>query len=141
MSDPVQSLRTRAVLMCFFAALSNADGAELRDLLALDASWWVNGRLPTSGSWRGPDGILDVFLAGMFDTLAPRSVTTQVVHRLLVEGVTGAAEWTTYATTRAGEPYQQDYVALFVVRDQRIAEVREYFDTEYTRRLMFPDSA
>lgn len=67
--------------------------------------------------WRGPQEILDVFLAGMFDTLAPQTATTQEVRRLLVEGELAAVEWTTYATTRAAEPYQNDYPAFFVVQD------------------------
>lgn len=50
-----------------------------------------------------------------------------VVHGQLPSGLV-AAEYRSDGATRAGRPYANSYVALFEVRDGRIARWREYFD-------------
>ncbi|BEK98917.1 nuclear transport factor 2 family protein [Nocardia seriolae] len=69
-----------------------------------------------------------------FDTTAP---ITQEVHGVLADGDRAVAEWTTRATTAAGEEYVNDVVITFRVTGGRIAEAREHFDTAYAARLLF----
>jgi ketosteroid isomerase-like protein len=38
-------------------------------------------------------------------------------------------EWTSRARTVSGDPYENQCAAVFLVRDGRIASVREYLDT------------
>jgi ketosteroid isomerase-like protein len=38
-------------------------------------------------------------------------------------------EWTVEATRLDGNPYKNDYIAIFETRDGRISAVREYMDT------------
>jgi ketosteroid isomerase-like protein len=43
-----------------------------------------------------------------------------------------------HSPQRERHPYDNDYCGIFVVRDGRIAEVREYLDTDYAARVLLP---
>ena len=62
---------------------------------------------------------------------------SQELTRLVADGDTAVAEWTSRATTTTGEAYENEYAVVFQVRGQEIVAVREYFDTEYARRVLF----
>ncbi|MEC3916910.1 nuclear transport factor 2 family protein [Nocardia sp. CDC160] len=129
---------TRTVIENYIRALQSGEAVDRRhEFFTEDATWTLAGDLPTSGTWTGPDGIFHGFLPAMlerFDTTQPMS---QEVRAVLADGDRAVAEWTTRATTTAGEPYINDVVIAFRVTNGRIAEAREYFDTAYARRLLF----
>ncbi|MFF5293071.1 nuclear transport factor 2 family protein [Paractinoplanes globisporus] len=133
--------RSRAVVRDYVAALQKGDIDGLRASFTPDATWWLPGDLPVSGTWTGPGEILDVFLAAMVDRLDAGKPLTQELTGLVADGDTVVAEWTSRATTRDGRPYENDYAVVFVVRDGKIAAVREYFDTAYAKRVLFGDPA
>ncbi|WP_040812613.1 nuclear transport factor 2 family protein [Nocardia concava] len=129
---------TRTVIENYIRALQSGEAVERRnEFFTPDATWTLAGDLPTSGTWVGPDQIFHGFLPAMlerFDITAPMS---QEVRGVLADGDRAVAEWTTRATTAAGESYVNDVVIAFRVVDGRIAEAREYFDTGYAHRLLF----
>ncbi|WP_433379689.1 nuclear transport factor 2 family protein [Actinoplanes sp. CA-142083] len=129
--------RSRAVVSDYIASLQKGDIDALRASFTPDATWSLRGDLPVSGTWTGPAEILDGFLAAMVDRLDPTKPLTQEVRGIVADGDTVVAEWTSHATTRDGRPYENDYAVVFVIRDGRIAAVREYFDTGYARRVLF----
>ena len=131
--------RSRAVVSDYVAALQKGDIDTLRASFTADATWWLSGDLPVSGTWTGPDEILDSFLAAMLARLDATKPVTQELKGLVADGDTVVAEWTSRATTRAGGSYENDYAVVFVVRDGKIAAVREYFDTAYAQRVLFDD--
>ena len=128
---------TRAVVSTYVAALQNGDIATLRTSFAPDATWSLRGDLPVSGTWTGPDAILDGFLAAMIATLDPTAPVGQTVRTIVADGGTAVAEWTSHARSANGENYENDYAVVFDVRDGKIAAVREYFDTAYAGRVLF----
>ncbi|MEC3951927.1 nuclear transport factor 2 family protein [Nocardia sp. CDC153] len=129
---------TRTVIENYIRALQTGEAvARRREFFTEDATWTLAGDLPTSGTWVGPDGIFEGFLPAMlarFDTTRPMS---QEVRAVIADGDRAVAEWTTRATTAAGEQYVNDVVIAFRVEDGRIVEAREYFDTDYAHRLLF----
>jgi ketosteroid isomerase-like protein len=129
--------RSRAVVRDYVAFLQKGDLDALRASFAPDATWWLRGDLPVSGTWTGPGEILDTFLAAMVSRLDSSQPLTQELKRMVAEGDTVVAEWTSRATTRDGQAYENDYAVVFVVRDGKIAAVREYFDTAYAQRVLF----
>ena len=137
MTTPAITERTRAVVEAYVAALQRGDLAALRASFAPDATWWVPGPLPTSGTWTGPEGILDDFLAQMTQRLDTSQPLTQELSLVIADGEHAVAEWTSRATTVAGASYVNDYAVVFRVRDGRIVAVREYFDTAYAARVLF----
>jgi uncharacterized protein len=137
MSRSDQTERTRAVVRDYVAALQRGDVAALRESFAPDATWSLRGGLPVSGTWTGPDAIIDGFLAAMMARLDADQPLSQELTRLVADGDTAVAEWTSRATTTTGEAYENEYAVVFQVRGQEIVAVREYFDTEYARRVLF----
>jgi len=137
MSRSDQTERTRAVVRDYVAALQRGDVAALRESFAPDATWSLRGGLPVSGTWTGPDAIIDGFLAAMMARLDADQPLSQELTRLVADGDTAVAEWTSRATTTTGEAYENEYAVVFQVRGQEIVAVREYFDTEYARRVFF----
>jgi ketosteroid isomerase-like protein len=129
--------RTRAVVQSYVAALQRGDLPALRAAFAPNATWWLRGDLPVSGTWTGPEQILDEFLEGMVATLDPTFPVRQTVKGIVADGPTAVAEWTSHARSAAGEPYENDYAVVFEVQDERITAVREYFDTAYAQRVLF----
>jgi ketosteroid isomerase-like protein len=101
----------------------------------------LRGDLPVSGTWTGPEQILDGFLAAMVGTLDPTYPVRQSLTGIVADGSTAVAEWTSQAHSAAGVPYENDYAVAFEVRDDTITAVQEYFDTAYAQRVLFVDAA
>lgn len=131
---------TRRVVHDYVAALQRGDLEALRRSFAPGATWSLRGGLPVSGTWTGPDEILDGFLAAMTARLDATRPLSQTLHRVVADGDTAVAEWTSRATTATGAAYENDYAVVFEVRDGLIAAVREYFDTAYAARVLFEDA-
>lgn len=137
MSRTDQTERTRAVVRDYVAALQRGDVAALRESFAPDATWSLQGGLPVSGTWTGPDAIIDGFLAAMMARLDADQPLSQELTGLVADGERAVAEWTSRATTRTGETYENEYAVVFEVSGLKIVAVREYFDTEYAGRVLF----
>jgi len=124
MTDP------RTVLERYVAAVAERDMETVRDLFAEDATWWLGGELPLSGTWRGREAILGDFLGSIPRLYQPETISIEITS-LIAEGDFAAMEWTSRALTTAGEAYENRCAGVFTVRDGRIVAVREYMDTQY----------
>jgi uncharacterized protein len=136
-TTPTTTEQTREVVAGYVAALQRGDLEALRASFTPDATWWLRGDLPTSGTWTGPDQILEDFLGQMTARLDTSRPLTQELTRIVADGEHAVAEWTSRATTRSGLAYENDYAVVFHVRDGKIASVREHFDTAYAARVLF----
>lgn len=135
MTNPKQVVRR------YLDALVAGDLETIRDSFAEDAVWTMYGDLPIAGPWRGRAAIVDEFLLGAGGALyEPGSVEFEF-PTLIAEGDTVALEWRVRARTAAGADYANAYCGLFTVRAGRIAEVREYLDTQYAARTLFGAAA
>ena len=127
---------SKQVVERYVAAVAAGDEQAISDSFTEDATWWLGGELPISGTWNGRDAILGDFLATAMAFYEPGSVSLDVTE-LLAEGDRVTLEWTSRARTAAGEPYENFCIGVFTVRDGRIAAVREYMDTQYAHRVAF----
>jgi uncharacterized protein len=127
---------SKAVITRYMRAIQERDLTAVRDCFAEDATWWLRGELPISGTWRGRDAIVDDFLGTAISYYDPESVHIEVTS-VLAEGETVAAEWTSRARTAGGDPYENHCAAVFRVRNGRIQAVREYMDTLYASEVAF----
>src|SRR5690349_7804831 len=98
--------RSRAVVRDYVVSLQKGDLDALRASFTPDATWWLRGELPVSGTWTGPGEILDTFLAAMVSRLDSSKPLTQELKRMVADGDTVVAEWTSRATTRDGQAYE-----------------------------------
>ncbi len=130
----------KAVIRRYLDALLGGDVEAIRDSFAEDAIWTMHADLPMAGPWRGRDAIVDDFLLAFGGSLYEAGSQQFEFPTLIAEGDTVVLEWNVKARSAAGEPYENSYCGIFVVRDGRIAEVREFFDTAYTQRVLFPSA-
>lgn len=97
------------------------------DLLAEDATWWVNGKphlFPVTGTLTKAE-YGDV-LRGIHASL--NGGMRMEVFRMIAEGDQVAAEIRAHAETNAGRTYLNNYVMIYTIQDGRISAVREYTD-------------
>jgi ketosteroid isomerase-like protein len=132
-----QDTEPKQVVRRYLDALVAGDLDTVRDSFARDAVWTIHGDLPIAGPWRGRDHIVDDFLGAVGGALYEAGSVTFEFPTLIGEGDTVALEWRVRARTAHGGDYANAYCGLFVVRDGRIAEVREYLDTAYAARTLF----
>jgi ketosteroid isomerase-like protein len=92
-----------------------------------------------SGVWRGREAILTGFMPTAFARVDVATLRLEVTG-MIAEGEQVVLEWTSRADVHGGLRYDQRCIAVFTVRDGLIAAVREYFDTEHARRVLFADA-
>ncbi|MFF7335996.1 nuclear transport factor 2 family protein [Streptomyces sp. NPDC008163] len=124
------------VVLDYMKTLAAGDMDRLRAFFDADVTWTLAGDLPVSGTWTGPDQIFDEFVAAMTARLVPETVEIEFLGAI-AEGERVLAEWNTRALTRKGARYDQHCLAVFTVRDGRIASVREHFDTLHAHDVVF----
>jgi uncharacterized protein len=128
----------RIVLERYLAALTAGDLDAIANSFAAEATWSLHGNLPMSGTKRGRAAIMEFLVsAGSLYRPGTQSFT---FGKITAEGDRAVLEWRVQGTaTATGLPYDNDYCGVFVVRDGRIVEVREYLDSLYAARVLFAD--
>jgi len=127
----------KSVVIGYIEAARDGMSAVIRESFAPDATWEYPGDLPLSGTYRGVDAIVDTFLGGAAELMAPGTQVAIELVNVIADGDQVAAEWTSRATGRNGTPYHNRNVGVFTVRDGKIVSVREYTDTLHVARALF----
>ena len=118
---------SRAVALGMLACMNDQDFERLwSEYLTEDSTWTLiaKGTEPMRGR-----AIADFFAAGgsIFEDGAPTIEVTGVT----AEGERVAIEGTGRAKLRNGRDYDNTYHFLAIVRDGRVASVREYMDSQH----------
>jgi ketosteroid isomerase-like protein len=116
----------KARVRAFFEALNRADGAALADAYAEDGRCVTMGNTLISGSY-GKAQIRD-YAAGILQVF-PQGIRFSV-HAMTAEGERVAVEASSEGQHVSGVLYTNQYHFLFVFRDGKVAEFKEYMDTE-----------
>ncbi|MFI5321460.1 MAG: nuclear transport factor 2 family protein [Myxococcota bacterium] len=126
----------KALVQRYLRAMSSGDPA-LPDLLTDDVTWWVPPSSPLGGLEQGKPAVLALMASGvgLYDMSVP--------FQIEIEAMVADAEWVAVqlvmsARTARGEAYRNHYHFAFRVRGGRICAVKEYVDTLYAQRLLFP---
>jgi ketosteroid isomerase-like protein len=126
----------RDVLVHYLDALTDGDVERIRAHFTEDATWRLHGDLPLAGIREGRDEILD-FLVSAGALYAP-GTQNFTFGEITAEGERAVLEWRVRGVSaHTGLTYDNEYCGVFVVRDGRIAEVREYLDTLHAARALF----
>ncbi|HEU5007437.1 MAG TPA: nuclear transport factor 2 family protein [Jatrophihabitantaceae bacterium] len=134
------SAESRAVLQSYLDALVAGDLDRIADSFTEDATWSLHGTLPLSGVRRGRHDILEFLTSAgaLYETGTQQftfaDITAENDRAVLEWQVTGIASAT-------GKQYANEYCGVFVIRDGRIAEVREYLDSLHVAETLFPTPA
>lgn len=136
MSTQDLTTTSKFIVEKYMEALMAGDFETARGLYEPDATWTLAGDLPLSGTWTGPDEILGEFVPAMRDRLVMESLEFEF-EGVLGEGEHVLAEWNTRGLSRTGCRYDQHCLAVFTIRDGRIAAVREHIDTLRVHTALF----
>ena len=126
----------KQVVSGFINALASGNIDVLNSTLADDATWWLPGSLPVSGTHQGKKGIFEGFLAKAAPLFHPGSLAIEV-RNTIAEGNCVAVEWVARGKTTKGKTYENYYHIMFEVKDGKIQAVREYVDTLYAKEVLF----
>jgi ketosteroid isomerase-like protein len=114
------SQESKAVARRFYDAMNSQDLDTILACYTDDAKTWVLGEGPYAGTHPVSRELLGGFLASCDLRFTIRS--------MISEGEKVALEVESEGTL-AGRPYANRYHNLITVRDGRVAELKEYFDT------------
>lgn len=121
----------------FMAALSSGDAGRILDLYTEDASVWTAGSLPFSGTH--PREAVVALCEGLLGAF-PEGLRFEVVG-MTAEGNRVAIEAEGQGRHASGQNYDQKYHFLVVIRDGKVSQMKEYFDTEHARQVLAPADA
>jgi len=121
----------RQIAIDLMTSMSRGDIETANALLAEDATWWVLGS--------GFMSRHDLLEASKFMSAAPRAhleilATTAEKDRVAME----AKGDFLFAD---GKEYKNAYHFLFIIRDGKVVEGKEYLDTALVERVLGPQSA
>lgn len=106
---------------------------EALRLFAEDVTWMSSGTTRFSGTFTGKRDLVERLVQPLFGQL--KSGIRGTINNLVAEGDWVVAEMGGEAETKGGKPYNNAYCFLFRIRDGKIAEVREYMDTDLVNRV------
>jgi uncharacterized protein (TIGR02246 family) len=133
----MQTNEVRDVLQSYLEALAVGDLDKVADSFTADATWTLPGTLPLSGVRRGRQAIVD-FLATAVALFVP-GTQTFTFGDITAEASRAVLEWQVRGVAAAtGKAYDNQYCGVFVVREGRISEVREYLDSQHAADTLFP---
>jgi ketosteroid isomerase-like protein len=119
-------------ILGFFENLSAGNGEAVLGALADNATWWVQGNFPLSGTKNKKE-----FAALVGDLGAKIDGGLRVTPKgITAEGDRVAVEAESYAKMKNGKTYQNSYHFLFIVRDGKIESVKEYLDTIHANAVL-----
>ena len=116
----------------FLELFSAGAVAETMAMMTDDATWWVAGTMPISGTYTKPQ--FEKLLSGVLDVctgpirIEPREWT--------IDGDRVALEAESFVDTRNGRRYNNLYHFLHIVRDGKIVMVKEYLDTQHAAEIL-----
>lgn len=116
----------------FLELFSSGAVAETMAMMTDDATWWVAGTMPISGTYTKAQ--FEKLLSGVLDVCTgPIRIEARA---WTAEGDRVAVEAESFVDTQNGRKYNNLYHFLFKVRDGKIAAVKEYLDTMHTNAIL-----
>ncbi len=117
----------KQVVLDFYEAGARGDMDACFALLADDITWTNIGTTKFSGTYAGKQALVEQLLGPLFGQL--KAGIASAIERLTAEGDVVVAQTAGTAETHDGTPYNNTYCQVIRIRDGKIAEVKEYFDT------------
>lgn len=120
----------KQIIETFYAAGNRGELETCAALLADDVTWTNIGSTKFSGSYAGKEALLADLLGPVFSQLKKGIFSS--VENVVAEGDFVVVQSRGKADTKDGRPYNNTYCHVFKIRNGKISEVTEYFDTALT---------
>jgi uncharacterized protein len=128
------SLReNKQIIQAFFEAGRIGDMDHCLALLADNVEWTNIGSTKYSGTYVGKERLLSELLAPVFGSL--KAGIKPTIDVIVAEGEFVVVQSRGEAETKDGRSYNNSYCHVFRLRDGKVAEVTEYFDTALTNAV------
>jgi hypothetical protein len=127
----------KAAVRAYFDAVGRGDRAALLALFRLDLRWRVpkGAVAPYAGVHRGAEHVADLMLGAVGAAFGPGTQRVEV-GLLLAEGDVVIAETRMTAKRPNGAAdYDNDYLFVFELADEKIAEICEHVDTRFAAQV------
>lgn len=124
----------KQIVLDFYNAAARGDMDRCFGLLSDDVKWTNIGTTQFSGTFSGKQALLEQLLRPLFEQLKAGISTT--VERLTAEADVVVAQTTGKAETHDGVPYNNTYCQVMRIREGKIIEVKEYFDTQLAASVL-----
>jgi ketosteroid isomerase-like protein len=118
-------------------SFNGGDVEAIRATFAPEATWWLGGDLPVAGTYVGRDAVMDEFLARGIDLYEPGTLRFEVVNTI-AQGDQVMLELEVTGRSAAGAEYRNHYAFVVTVAGGKVRAVREYLDTLYAYRVLWP---
>ncbi len=119
--------------LSFLKQLENPDAKSLGEMITDDFEFEVMGRLPGFGVLRGKESFIKQF-AQTIKTMFPHGLNIKI-HTVIAEGPHVAIQCESDTIASNGKKYANRYHFYIRFDGDRIAQVREYNDTNHVREV------
>lgn len=120
--------KNKQLMQSIFDALSKGDGQPFIDSLADDFRWTTIGTTAWSKTYAGKTAVLNDLFRPLFAQFADRY--TNQASRFIAEDDFVVVECRGNVTTKAGNPYNNQYCWVCRIVDGQLHELTEYMDTQ-----------
>jgi ketosteroid isomerase-like protein len=128
--------RNRATITAIMEAVSRGETRPFGDAMAEDFTWRMTGTTAWSGTYVGKADVQQRMLKTLRQQWATQYKSTP--SRILADGDYVVVETRGEVVTKAGKPYNNTYCLVIRMRDDKMVDLTEYFDTELVTAALEP---
>lgn len=128
--------RNRATMTAIMAAMSRGDTRPFGEAMAEDFTWRMSGTTAWSGAYIGRADVQQRLLKSLREQWATQYKSTP--SRILADGDYVVVETRGEVVTKTGKSYNNTYCFVIRMRDDKMVELTEYFDTELVTAALEP---
>lgn len=125
----------RQLITDFLAAFGEGDVDNVLSFMSEDSTYWVGGSIEGVSGTKSREEF-GAMLSGFQESTKDGAITL-TPHAFTVDGDRVAVETESYAALTNGRVYNNQYHFLFVCRDGKVTQVKEYLDTEHVTEIFF----
>ena len=124
----------KRIAQAFYESANRGDMEECLGWLDDDVTWTNIGSTRYSGKYVGKADLIARLVTPVFSQL--KTGISSTIHNMIAEGDVVVIESSGKAETKDGRPYNNTYCHVFTMRNGKIGEVTEYFDTELASAVL-----
>jgi uncharacterized protein len=128
--------RNRATITSIFEAMSRGDTRPFGEAMAEDFTWRMTGTTAWSGTYTGRAEVQGRMLKALRLQWATQYKSTP--SRIFADGDYVIVETRGDVVTKSGKPYNNTYCLVIRMRDDKMVDLTEYFDTELVTAALEP---
>jgi len=132
----LENEQNREIMAGVMDALSRGDTKPFAEAMADDFTWRLTGSTAWSGVYAGKDDVRGRLIKALFAQFS--TTYTNTPRRILADGDHVVVECRGEVSTTKGKSYNNEYCWVVRMREGKMAELTEYFDTALVTDALDP---